>query len=117
MIVCMFVILFLIRLPDVQACDLAGRGELEPEIGSKVAPLLRMECVGQTEAVVFHAVDRSEPFVAESGPRERLEASRGAVVVELGIGFEERRPGFPVAALKRFDGRFEGGVRQRIRDH
>jgi hypothetical protein len=53
-----------------------------------------MKCADHVEAVAFHTIDRSEPFVAESVSRELLEAARGAIVVEFCAGFEERRPGF-----------------------
>jgi len=76
----------LFRLPDLQAPDLAGRGELKPEIGSKIAPLIRMECADQVEAVVLHTIDRSEALVARAS-RVNFSRLRGApFVVEFCAG-------------------------------
>jgi hypothetical protein len=49
-----------------------------------------MERADHVEAVVVYMLDRSEPFVAESVSSELVETARGAIVVELGVGLEER---------------------------
>ena len=55
-----------------------------------------MKCTDQIETVILDTVDREEALVAERVLSELLEAARHAVVVELGAGFEERRPGIAV---------------------
>src|SRR5260221_9814123 len=107
----------LFRSSDVQAFDLAGWGELEPEVSSKVTPLVRVEVTGYVETSILHLVDRRKPLMAERVLREFIQVARRAVIVELCVRFEQGRPGFAVTALQRVDGGFDGRVRQRIGIH
>src|SRR5882762_2222427 len=70
-----------------------------------------------TEPVVVDAINRGEPLVTDPLARELLETARAAVVVESGVGLEERRPAASVASLQRLDGGFYGWIRERARDH
>ncbi len=54
-------------LPDVETLDLARRGEVEVEVRSKVAPLVRVKRADQVESVALDALDRGEPLMARHG--------------------------------------------------
>src|SRR6266403_263386 len=93
----------LLRLTDVEPFDLACRGEMESEVCSKVAPLVRVKCANQIQPVVLNAFNRGETLVAEWVLSELLKAARAAVVMELGIGLEECRQSFSITVLQGLD--------------
>src|SRR5262245_59824880 len=55
--------------------------------------------------------------MAQSVVGELLQRARAAVVVDLCIGLEQCRPGFPVSILQRLDGRLDRRVGEDIGDH
>jgi len=49
-----------------------------------------VKCTDQVQPVVVDAFNRSEPLMTERVPGELVETAGAAVVVEFGIGLEER---------------------------
>ena len=55
-----------IRSSNIQATDLAIRGNVKPEIGPKVSPALRMNVNHKIEAIIFKPTDGVHAFVTRS---------------------------------------------------
>jgi hypothetical protein len=82
--------LALLRLPDVEPHYFARGRELKVEVRSEIPPFIRVKCTDQVQPVVVDAFNRSEPLMTERVPGELVETAGAAVVVEFGIGLEER---------------------------
>jgi hypothetical protein len=91
------ILAFLRRLSDVQAPDLSCRRELKVEIRPKVSPLLGVEVAHQVQAIVHYPVDRRESFGPDSISREILNAAWSAMVKQLRVRREQRRPSLAIA--------------------
>src|SRR5262245_16977772 len=76
-----------------------------------------MERAGDVEAVVLDALDRREALMAERLIGKFLQRARVAVVEQLCIGLEQRRPRFAVTLLQCLDGCPDRGVGEEVSEH